>query len=1062
MDDGLSQSAITSFVQDKYGYLWIATLDGLNRYDGNTFKVYRNSNRDSTSISTNTLTKLFLDKEKNVWISYRNGISKYNPVLDNFSNFSIEQIEGGNLFIRDFKQISGNSALICTNNGIYTLDLIQGRLSEAKQFEHFKGKNISNLYITESGTWVFSQDEAWLQPSGTSTWKKMVNTPERLMGYYDVSQKSIYVHTREAFSKFNPITQAFDTFVKFPPESDYSENGLNVLKTSQNEFWLNRGSIMVFDSVGNQKEILREIPQNPNSLSGNYVTDMMETRDGVVWIGTNGIGFNKFNPSRSVFGILALYPGAPLTLSSNFVNAIYTPDDTHLYVGTLEGLDVIDFERNVSKHLPVIARNGRKATILKIIEDRDHSIWLCTNKGLMTFRNGQVLLCNSPMLQHEGLSIYSGLETTDSKLLLSTNQGLILWDKKNSARKVLQEGSMVLNEINNHYWIESGGNISLVDKNSFSIKETFVSGADHSAIPTSIKCFYQDQSKNVWIGSWGGGLNLYQPANNSFSSFGEEDGLPNQVVYGVLEDSNEVLWLSTNNGICAFDKKTKQVIRNFNKSDGLQGNEFNTGAHFQSARGTMYFGGVNGLTYFNPKKALSIPTFIPKSIVTGFYINNIRVDQWKGQNMVGELTNGSRINLDWSERDFGFDVGCLGFTFPSGTQYMYKLENFDQDWKYNREQKRITFTNVPKGNYTLLIKSGNSFGEWEKQALAIPVTVTGPIWLSRWFIAASLFGLITGFYLLFGQRNRMLRRRAVKLQQIVDARTRELQVQREEIAAQNEELISQSESLEQHNLELEKTRTSLEKLVAKRTEELQKSNHSLVEQNTQLEQFAFITAHNIRGPVARIKGLIHLLSISPEDYQEILLNLQGGVNTLDEVLNDLNTILNIQYGIEKTFESVSLKEQMTLTLQSLHEQITSIQAKIDVEGFNENIRVFGIKPYVQSILHNLIHNALKYSNNVNQTHIRCSASQEGNKIKIVIADNGLGIDMRYAQNKLFKLYQRFHPNITGKGMGLFLVKTQVLQMSGQITVQSEPHKGTKFTIELPAMNVGQVKDDVAP
>jgi signal transduction histidine kinase/ligand-binding sensor domain-containing protein len=1049
IDDGLSQSAITSMVQDKLGYLWIATLDGLNRYDGNSFKVYRYSATDSSSIPTNSVSKLLIDNQQNLWMAFRNGMSQYDPVHDNFKNYRIVTKSNIHCFVRDFDQVSDTHVLLSSNQGILEFNPKTHSIVESKKYSRFKDMNIFNLFFTKtSDTWVILEKEVWVLPAGSSEWIKLFDHPDRLTCLYDEKADEIYTHTPEKLLKYDPTSKAFVPLITFTQTVDDAQGGLSMLKSSAGELWLNRGSVHVYDPKSKTTKILTHVSQNPNSLSGNYATDLYETREGIVWVGTNGLGLNKYNPFRSVFGYLGSYPGAPLSLSDNFVTSIYTKDDEKILVGTLEGLDLVNIRLNKSYHFETRGSDGKKAQVFKMFEDRVGRVWLCTNKGLMKFLNNRVQRSGVPILENPTLNIYDALEISSNKFLLATNRGLLLWDPSISkVTKVHPDGSMVLMLIDGDYWIESLGKINLVSAKDLTIKKIFEQNAvDNSNSPSSLKCVLEDAEKNVWIGSWGYGLSWYDPKRQRFTHFREAEGLPNSVVYGILEDKTGMLWLSTNNGLCVFDKKTRRGIRNFSKNDGLQGNEFNTRAYFKSPSGMMYFGGVNGLTFFKPENALEIPSFIPKTIITDFYINNVRANHLRGESGAEESVQPRTLELEWHERNFSFDVAGLGFTFPSGTQYQYKLENFDDTWKFNGHEKRITFTNVPIGNYTLYIKSGNAFGDWEKDGLSIKIIVHGPIWQSSWFLNSAVVFLLASIYLIYGQRTRLLKKRAILLQKQVEERTRKIQRQQEEIAAQNEELTAQAETLENRNLELEKIKESLEKRVEERTRTLKRVNEDLVEQNTQLEQFTFITAHNIRGPLAQIKGLINFLV--PGNDREVIKHLETSVQTLDEVITDLNIILNIRHGINKTFKPISIREQLNLALDALHEHIRSIHAEVDISNV-QDIRINGLKPYLQSIFYNLIHNALKYSKTSEKPVINCSAFREDGVVKIIIEDNGIGIDMQYARDKIFKLYQRFHLTITGKGFGLFLVKTQVRAMGGKIEIESEPNRGTKFIIEFP-------------
>ncbi|MEQ9166946.1 MAG: HAMP domain-containing sensor histidine kinase [Fulvivirga sp.] len=251
--------------------------------------------------------------------------------------------------------------------------------------------------------------------------------------------------------------------------------------------------------------------------------------------------------------------------------------------------------------------------------------------------------------------------------------------------------------------------------------------------------------------------------------------------------------------------------------------------------------------------------------------------------------------------------------------------------------------------------------------------------------------------------------------------------------------------MEFRHAELEKVKSSLEERVKERTIVLQKVNEELVDQNTKLEQFAFITAHNIKGPVAQIKGLVNLIEL---DDGDIIRHLISSTNDLDLVISDLNTVLNVRMGMGNQSELVELKGQLELVLKILKDEISGIGAKVDISQFRK-VKIKGLQPYIYSIFYNLIHNALKYASNERQVVITCSNDIKKDMVQITIADNGVGIDMNYAKDKIFNLYQRFHPEKIGKGFGLFLTRTHVEAMKGSIEVESTLNIGTRFIMEFP-------------
>lgn len=1052
-DEGLSQSSVTSIVQDQYGYLWIATLDGLNRYNGKEFKVYRNDKGNTKSLFTNHVKNLILDEDQNLWLVYDNAIARYVPKTDTFINYPISLTQENNtVHIYEIDFTKNGNVLLSTNRGILRFDIEKQKTVIDEAYMAFAGKKISHFHdIPEVGELVVTMKSAFIKVTESSEWRILFSDSVSLSAYVSEETQEIYFQTPANLVKYDLQKKNLEYLAEFGDLNSFDPNQNGLIKRSNGELWVYRNAIHVYDNHDRYKSTLVSVSQDPNSLSGNLISCIYESKDHVLWVGTNGFGLNKYDPQLSIFKYLGTYTDAPLSLSNNFVKSIYTSDDQYILVGTFSGLDVLDLKKNSSKYFPIKAKNGSNAQINKIVEDKFGTIWLCTTKGLKRFDGNKVSLSGIEMLDESSINIYNATSFDETSYVLTTSRGIYLFDALHRKVKKLNEfGSMVVGKWNNLFWIESESNVQILDEMATDSLKTFrKDDSDSTQFPNvQVKCFYTDSKGNLWIGTWGQGLVLFHSAREYFQRFSESDGLPNSVVYGILEDSVGNLWLSTNKGISVFDPHQKRVIRNVEKADGLQGNEFNTNAFFKSPKGIFYFGGINGLTYFNPEEALQIRSEIPKSILTGFFINQVRVDSLKDGSIISQYGD-QRIVLSWDEQNFGFEVAGLGFNFPGRTRLKYKLENFDTDWSFIEEETRISYTNVSPGEYTLKVLASNALGHWEENGLTVQVIVNGPFWRSPYFLLFAVVVVVLVISVIYYWRVTSLQRMSLYLEKVVQLRTREVQIKNEEIATQNEEILSQneelttqSETLAIQNRELISIRESLENKVKERTKVLRNLNKKLIEQNIQLEQFSFITAHNIRGPLARIKGLIQLL---PQKEIVEIDHLKKSVQNLDDIISDLGIIINIRDGVDRTAEPVSLKYALDHAMQALENTIDEKNAVIDLLEFHD-LEIRGIAPYVLSIFYNLLHNALKYSSHQRLPIIKISTQRIGEQVVVVLSDNGIGIDMRYAEGKIFNLYQRFHANSEGKGFGLFLIKTQLEVMGGSIKVSSELGSGTTFTI----------------
>lgn len=1054
-NDGLSQSAVTSIIQDRYGYLWIGTLDGLNRYDGSVFKVYHSIQGDSASLPNNDIGQLFLDQQQRLWISTDGFISRYHPENDHFINYEL-MVKGDKshpYFIRHVFPLSADSLILSTQAGLLWFNIKTGRHGEYTKGDPLKSSSVFGYFRTSQGYEIILTEGFNLHSKRlkTSQWKLLLKHSMNMKGTM-VDGLGLIVQTRDGVYQYDPARDQLDLKSPLVSFNSFNDNKQGLMRRSNGDVWVMHGNIDIFDSSFKWKTRLSPVDNNPQSI-GEYLSTLFESKDGVVWVGTNGLGLEKYNPLLSVFNYIGKFPGSDFTLNHEFVTSVFTSDDNTIYVGTLRGLDVIDLTANQSRHFERLGKNGRKIRVTKVIKDKGGKLWLGTSEGIMTFDGKSLQPANAgPEDYVTELSL-----DENGNLVIASPHDVSLFDPQTRKTKMLfSHGTLAIKKIKDVYWTENDGKLVLFKEgNEQPYKIYKYSPSQPGSFPNILtKCFHEDRDGKIWIGTYGAGLLLFNPATETFQPFSINDGLPNSIVYGILEDEQGILWLSTNNGICAFDKTKGKALRNFFKDDGLQGNEFNTGAYSRSPSGKLFFGGVTGLSSFRPSEALAIQYPLPQTVVTVFKINNQRVDKLSNGQDVKQIVNNSSLSLSYNERNFGVEVMGLGFTAPSRTKYKYRLENFMNDWVSLGNRNDITFTNIPAGDYVLQVKSSNAFGEWEEEGLKIHLTVVSPFWYRKDVIASCIVLLVVLLYILYRTRERNNKLQKARLERMVHERTRKLQElyeeiasQNEEITAQNEEMAVQAEAIELRNIELQNIRNSLEARVAERTQSLAKLNQELVDHNNQLEQFAFITAHNLRGPVARVRGLLNILE---KEYRgDILDHLQASVENLDGVITDLSLVLSIQRGNGTPLTPIPLLPEIQSAAQTLREDLldASVSMQIDCP---EDIVVYGLKPYLYSIFYNLIHNAIKYRSNLRKPTITCSCTNDGKNITIVFADNGIGIDMRYASEKVFKLYQRFNTNTPGKGFGLFLVKTQVEAMKGKISIQSNLDEGTVFTIVFPS------------
>ncbi len=1048
-EDGLSQSVISAVIQDHFGYLWIGTLDGLNRYDGKQYKIYKHDIATPNSISTNRIQALFLDNNNQLWVLFRGGIARYLPQYDSFENLiiDIKNEDYSKVAFHSATNMTDSSFIFSTNKGFLGFSVLKKKFYRIAEFKQFNHLNINSyLNVPQLGEWVFSHNKTLARFNKKEGWIDILKDTLAIANYYDKKSNEIYLQTKSKLYKYDPTKRNLITIDKYR-DSEFDSNNFGMIKQNNGKLWVYRKEIYIYDTALIRETTLTHLAQNPFSISGNHLSCIYESQDGVVWVGMNGLGLNKFNPNTSVFNYVGTFYGAPITLSENYISAVYAVNEKDLYVGTIASLDHVDLTNNKSQSIELKAINGSQARINKFLKDDKDKIWLLTDKGLKFIKNNIVFPSGIQLLDGVNCYLNDYAKIGEHQYIFSSGSGLYLWNNQtNSAKKISSSyGSGPICLFNKKIWIDADESIIVLEATNFTVEKKYPKLANNkSGFPlASIRCFYIDHEGKLWIGSWGGGLTLFNESTEKFTSYTEKDGLPDLVIYSILEDNQNNLWLSSNKGISVFDKRKNRVVRSFSKEDGLQGNEFNTRASFKSPSGNLFFGGTNGLTFFNPEAVLKLNHPAPQAVLSGFYINHKRVDTFSDGLALNSYGNQS-IDLNWEERNFDIELSSLNYSLASNTHYKYILENFDAQWNDLSDRSFISYTNIPAGNYVLKVKAYNVQGAMQKDELTIRINVNQPFWKNQYFLIYVAISLVIFFTIAYKIRTNSLRRRSETLAKMVTERTRELQIKNEEIGAQNEEISAQNEEITSQNETLAEIKTSLEKKVENRTASLRELNKKLASQNSQLEQFSFIAAHNIKGPVARIKGLINLLSRESLE----LTYLKDAVKDLDHLILDLNSILDVQYNThKKEFELVKISEVLTQVISTFNEEIKLRNAEIKIVGIQE-YSVKGIKSYFSSIFYNLLSNALKYSDPNRKQIIQFASTVEETQLKILISDTGLGIDMQYTKGKIFNMYQRFHPEINGKGFGLFLVRSQIEAMHGKISVESEVGKGTNFTISF--------------
>lgn len=1071
----LSNPQVSCILQDSRGFLWIGTEDGLNRFDGYDVTVYRNVARDTTSLLNNAILKLFEDRQGQLWVSTRNGgLQIYNREQDNFKRLP---------------QYTFNCEVTTFHEDSVSI-WIAGVRDHKSFVEQIKSNGASRYYkFFDSCHPVCSlipiSDHEFLvgiRETGLYRWdlKKNVvrrqGVPINLHQVIKEQNHDLWIATNAGLQKYDVATRKYIVYNRHSKPSLPGDNILYMLK-ERNYLWIGteNDGLCRLNTITNELLTFRANKNDPESLTDNSIRALYKDRQGRVWIGTYSNGIAVMDRLSQKFMDI------DISLGNDIVNAILLDSKKRLWVGTENGL-IVKSGQDVKRYNHTADRKSLGANpVLAIYEDIQQRIWVGTwGGGLNRYdEENNNFIHYMPDTKREGslsdpnvFSIWQSSETHE--LLVATYDGLnILSDVDAGYFKCIHEKQFQFNDYTRKIYEDTKGNIwvgtaeELLRYNSAQ-KELvrFEKSSRYDSIQVSGACnsILEDKQGRLWVGTHKG---LYLIENNKFQKkYTIDNGLPDNIVQGILEDGAGNLWLSTQTGISKFNPATEN-FKKFDASDGLFGNNFRPGVCLDDRMGNLFFGG-KGVCAFNPDSIRS-NSFIPEVFITELRIRNQPVKPGDSSGILKRpISETSMITLPPDYNFFSLKYVALNFTATAGNQYAFKLEGFHADWNYVDMQRTVMFTNLSPGIYTFKVKARNKDGVSNDEGATLTIRILPSWWRTWWAILIGAVLLIAALLSLYKLRVRSIEKRNAVLELQIKSRTEELEHQnrillesQEELIQSQEEISAQRDIVSAQIVELQEARQIIEKQnkeITVRNEtleaEVEERTRDIVEYNQQLEQFAFISAHNLRAPVARILGLGNVLDICKNNLQESQLITEKIILTareLDRVVRDLNTVLDVRRNSTSMIVPVNLQEELNLIKVNLEKEIQDTHTTF-IENFSGGDTMFTVRPYIHSILMNLISNAIKYRHPGRRPVIAIHSEVKGDLFCLRIQDNGLGMDLKVYKDKLFMLYSRFHSHVEGKGIGLFLVKTQVSSMGGKIDVVSHPDEGTCFNLSFKRMH----------
>lgn len=1029
--DGLQSNTIWAISQDEQGYMWFGTKDGLSRFDGYQFKSFKFDKKNPSSIGNNFIRKIFKYDAKTYWIGTEEGVY----ILDLESEAFTPLATLGEQMIFDIlRDRRGNVWIATGSKGLFRYDPVSGALVNFVHRNNDRNSISVNLVRclaedNEGAIWIGTMRGLDVYDPESMTFRHYYHSPEKeslshnsIISLHSDLSGNIWIGTltgglnsydrktnsfkRYAKSKKNSINDNIVRAIYQPtPDKLYigTEKGLNILDIPTQTFrhFTNRNN-------------------DPQSISDDAVYSIFEDKEGGIWLGTYFGGANYFHRQDTNFELY--YPTEEKNnLSGNAVSAFLEAGPGEVWVGTEDGgLNLFDVARKTFKQYPF--EPGQEAlsyhNIHALYKDRKGNLWIGTFSGGLNVYNpatGKIKKYTSRIDDPNSLSnntVYTINEDRQGRIWVGTVAGVNLYDPKtDSFTRITSKklGRSCIYDIHDDgqgvIWFATYNN-GLIGHDQ-DTDEWFEFSKDTSANSLStnkVISIFCDKNKNLWLGTDGGGLNFFDRRTRSFKVFNEQHGIPSSLVYGVLEDNEGLLWLSTNNGIVHFNPGTN-AGKHYGKFDNLQSPQFNYKAFMKASDGRFYFGGINGFNVFFPDSIKRIRSSNYISF-TNLQLFNRDITIKAGNSPLRNVINYSKhLTLTHEQSVLSLEYAALSYLSPKRTRYAFKMEGFDNDWNYVDGQRKATYTSLPPGDYVFKVKATNNDGTWTSNNATMHITILPPFYLST-LAYCIYFGLAVFIFI-------VARRSAIRRQE------------------------------KRNKIRLKKLKNKEEKVFYK-----------------QKMEFFTTMAHEIRTPLSLITAPLDNLITSGKGGPEVQEQLRIMDKNSNRLLTLVNQLLDFRRIESNVYSIRTERMELVTNVHSIYSRFSPMALKQDVQFSlstkTDRLEVYADPEALTKILSNLLINAFKFTRSRVEVRINEPTQDECGRhfFSISVEDDGIGIPEDELENifkKFFKITSGKHQysNVGGTGIGLALAKSLSEKHGGNLLAESQEGIRTVFTVQIP-------------
>jgi len=1047
---GLSENSIICIFQDSRGFLWIGTKDGLNRFDGYHFLVYRNSIDDTTSISNNYITDICEDKTGNLWIAtYGGGLNCYMRKKNSFVRFENSKTQK--------KSISGNflKSVYIDKNGFLWIGTEGFGLNiydiENQQFEIIRrDKNNSNSLINDSvkpilqdakgNYWVgtsrgldkFTKDKNnfkfthYRHVKGDST--KLVD--DYIESIFEDSRGMIWIGTGRGLQRYNPTTNNFTLYRNRIEKGNlFHHNILSIIENQKHEIVFgNYFGLNFLNQKTGKIETLSHDPLNPNSLLSNWIYSVIQDRSGIYWMGGLNSGLNKLD-SRKSFKTYRPNPLVNPTFRSSDTKRIFCDKKGNLWVAyNRDGFDIYDF-----KTQKIIYQKFPYPRVEQFMQKDENKIFVITQSNIDIYDYQTNTISNLQELTDSYIGLY--LDFQKKYWVVKKNEIENITDKtkyafpnenKETLKKIIEykTDKILLLTTAKHFFV-----FDFIKKEFTPFNSVLETKIDWSK--REMNTWFYESDSVLWLGT-NYGLIKYDFNTKNMKVFGKSDGLSGEDIKSILKDSKNNLWIATNDGLTKLNLKTLKTTI-YDIRDGLQGNNFNPNSCFKAVDGQFYFGGKTGFSSFYPD-SIQDNDYLPNVVIIDFKIFNRSVSINDKNSVLSKVISETKeIVLDYHQNTISFEFVGLSFSTSEKNQYAYMLEGLEKEWNYVGTQRMANYSNLNDGFYCFKIKAANSSGVWNEVPTELKIKILPPFWKTWWAYAIYLF--MFGFIFIIYRR---------------------------------------------YTIGQEKMKNALhiQELKAKQAEEVANYEHEMNVKTKELEEIKihFYTniSHELKTPLTLINGPLeklmkdkNIIENQRDEYYNVMHRNTGRLIRMVNQLMDFRKIQSSKLEFEPIEgDIVTFVKNICLSFKNLADE-----RKINFifKGDTENLITTFDPDKLDKVIFNLLSNAFKFTDKAGNIQLTINIINFEDRLKhnflndekyksgilqISVHDSGIGIEQEKLENIFTPFFQieGVRSDVQqGTGLGLALVKELIEIQNGNIIVESKINVGTSFLLFLPAV-----------